>query len=258
VQSSSAWQRELGSVPSDDGVASLGTGSVGGGALGDGSLGDGALGDVFGGGAARGDPQWGTAASSASESAAAPAIRMYALRIQSPCAHRIRAHVALRRGPGHGHCMVASRRRIAMQADENTFLDLERKYWQAIQDGDTETLMAMNDDPCLVAGASGVASIDQEKFAAMMSGATWKLDSFEIDDDAQVRMLGDDVAIVAYRVTEKLTVDEKPVTIEAADTSTWVRRDGRWLCALHTEALKGDPFGRDRKKAPARKAKASD
>jgi hypothetical protein len=115
----------------------------------------------------------------------------------------------------------------------------------------------MNDDPCVVAGASGVASIDHEKFAAMMSGATWKLDSFEIDD-AQVRMLGDDVAIVAYRVRETLTVDEKPVTIEAADTSTWVRRGGRWLCALHTEALKGDPFGRDRKKAPTRKTAKSD
>ena len=27
----------------------------------------------------------------------------------------------------------------------------------------------------------------------------------------------------------------------AADTSTWVRGDGRWLCALHTEPR--DPFG---------------
>jgi len=25
-----------------------------------------------------------------------------------------------------------------------------------------------------------------------------------------------------------------------------VRRDGRWRCVLHTEALAGDPFGRDR------------
>jgi hypothetical protein len=62
-----------------------------------------------------------------------------------------------------------------------------------------------------------------------------------------VRLLGDDVAIVAYQVHEELTVDGKPVTLDAADSSTWVRRDGRWLCALHTEAIAGDPFGRDRK-----------
>jgi len=47
-------------------------------------------------------------------------------------------------------------------------------------------------------------------------------------------------------VHEELTVEGKPVTLDAADASTWVRRDGRWVCALHTESLRGDPFGRDR------------
>jgi len=48
-------------------------------------------------------------------------------------------------------------------------------------------------------------------------------------------------------VKEVLTVEGKPVTIDASDSSTWVRRDGNWVCALHTEALTGDPFGRDRR-----------
>jgi hypothetical protein len=34
--------------------------------------------------------------------------------------------------------------------------------------------------------------------------------------------------------------------MKAADSSTWVRRDGRWVCAVRTESLSGDPFGRDR------------
>lgn len=51
----------------------------------------------------------------------------------------------------------------------------------------------------------------------------------------------------SYRVHEELTVDGKPVTLDAADASTWVRRNGRWVCALHTEAISGDPFGRDRR-----------
>jgi hypothetical protein len=67
--------------------------------------------------------------------------------------------------------------------------------------------------------------------------------------DDQVRQLGDDVAVVAYTVHEKLTVDGQPVTLDAADASTWVRRNGRCVCALHTESVKGDPFGRDRRAA---------
>jgi hypothetical protein len=46
-------------------------------------------------------------------------------------------------------------------------------------------------------------------------------------------------------VKEEMTVDGKPVTIDAADASTWVRRNGKWRCAMHAESIKGDPFGRD-------------
>ncbi len=80
----------------------------------------------------------------------------------------------------------------------------------------------------------------------MMKAASYTLHNFTIGEDAQVRLLADDVAVLAYTVHEELTVEGKPVTLDAADASTWVRRNGRWLCALHTESLKGDPFGRDR------------
>jgi hypothetical protein len=73
------------------------------------------------------------------------------------------------------------------------------------------------------------------------------LHDFALDAIA-VERLGDDVAIVGYKVREELTVDGKRLTLEAADTSTWVRKDGAWLCAMHTEALAGDPYGRDRVK----------
>ena len=83
----------------------------------------------------------------------------------------------------------------------------------------------------------------------MLTAAPWTLDAFELQDGADVRLVTDDVAIVAYRVREQLTVEGAPVTLEAADVSLWVRRDGRWRCALHSESLAGDPFGRDRQPA---------
>jgi uncharacterized protein (TIGR02246 family) len=129
---------------------------------------------------------------------------------------------------------------------EKELTKLENDYWQAIKDRNAAVAMKLTDESCIVTGAQGVGRIDKKTLEAMMKGATYELKDFEVSD-FQIQMLRDDVAIVAYKVREKLTVDGKSVTLDAADASTWVKRDGRWLCALHTESIAGDPFGRDRK-----------
>ena len=133
-------------------------------------------------------------------------------------------------------------------AVKSELLDLEREYWQAMKDKDAETASRLTDYPCIVAGAHGVAALDEKTMSSMLNGASWSMDDFDLDD-VQVRMLSDDIAILAYKVREKLTVEGEPVALEAADASVWVRRDGRWRCALHTESLSGDPYGRDRRAA---------
>jgi len=52
------------------------------------------------------------------------------------------------------------------------------------------------------------------------------------------------VAVIAYKVREELVVDGKATTMEAFDSSVWVNRGGKWMCAMHTETLAGDPYGR--------------
>ena len=106
--------------------------------------------------------------------------------------------------------------------------------------------MRLTDDECVVTGAQGVAKINKQALGSMLKQASYTLNDFQLKDQ-QVRLLSDDIAIVAYKVHEDLTVDGKPVKLEAADASTWVRRNGRWVCALHTESISGDPFGRDRR-----------
>jgi uncharacterized protein (TIGR02246 family) len=132
------------------------------------------------------------------------------------------------------------------QTIEAELLALENRYWEALKDQDMDAAMRLTDEPCILTGAQGVGLTDRKTLAAMMKDANYTLDRFVLKEGAQVRLLRDDVAIVAYEVHEELTVDGKPVTLDAADASTWVRRNGRWLCALHTEAILGDPFGRDR------------
>jgi hypothetical protein len=134
---------------------------------------------------------------------------------------------------------------------EAKLLDYEKQYWQAIKDRDVPAAMRLTDDPCIITGAQGVARITRTAFAGMLQAGGWTLHEFTLSD-VQVRLLGDDVAVLAYKVKELLTVDGKSLTVEAADSSTWVRREGEWMCALHTEALLGDPFGRDRRPAPLR------
>ncbi len=124
-------------------------------------------------------------------------------------------------------------------------IGLERQYWQAIKDRDLDTALELTDDPCILAGAHGVEQIDKKSFIKVMEGADYSLNNFELKE-AKVRLLNNDVAIIAYNVHEDLTVDGKEISVDASEASTWIRRNGSWVCALHAESLTGDPYGRDR------------
>jgi uncharacterized protein (TIGR02246 family) len=124
-------------------------------------------------------------------------------------------------------------------------LALEHRFWQTMIDKDAAAGAALCAEPCIVTGGQGVGRIDRKTFTKMMEGGTWTLRAYSFSD-VKVEKFSDDVAVIAYKVREELTVDGKPLTMDAADASTWVRRDGQWLCALHTESVLGDPYGRDR------------
>lgn len=129
---------------------------------------------------------------------------------------------------------------------EKEILSLEKKYWEAIRDRDAEAVTRMTDRSCLLSGAQGVVSVEPAAVGEMVKSPKFAIHAFELKDGAQVRLLGEDTAIVAYDVHEDLTVEGRRLALDAADASVWVRRGGTWLCALHAEALRGDPYGRDR------------
>ena len=134
-----------------------------------------------------------------------------------------------------------------MADDELTALisSLEDRFWQAMATQDVAAAPARSDEPPVVAGASGAALIDRDTLGRMLAGGGWTLRAYEITG-LVVHRVTDDVAVVAYRVHEELEVDGEDVAFDASDASTWVRRDGAWVCALHTESILGDAFGRDR------------
>lgn len=134
--------------------------------------------------------------------------------------------------------------------DAKTIIELETKFWQSMVDQDTDAAIAMLADKSVVTGAQGLALLSHDDYRglAKQGESLYKLKSFQLDD-VNVTFPSEDVAVIAYRVTEEMEVEGKPLTLKAADATTWVRKGSKWLAALHTESLLGDPFGRDRRAA---------
>ena len=55
---------------------------------------------------------------------------------------------------------------------EAEILDLERRYWQAMREQDVRTPMSLTEFPCLIAGASGVRSVNRATYEKMMTGGS--------------------------------------------------------------------------------------
>ena len=131
---------------------------------------------------------------------------------------------------------------------EKELLDLEKQYWEAIKTKDARVAGRLSDEPCVVVGPQGAASIDRRSLEGMIKDSSYELKSYTFDPKSiQFRAIGNDSAVLAYKVTEELVVEGKPTKLEAFDASMWTRKDGNWVCTLHTESIAGDSFGRDRK-----------
>jgi hypothetical protein len=77
----------------------------------------------------------------------------------------------------------------------------------------------------------------------VIKGAPYDLEKYSLDNrELFVRRIAADVALIAYEVHEDVTVGQHR-EFDAFDTTVWVRRDGTWRCALHTETLAGDAYG---------------
>jgi ketosteroid isomerase-like protein len=127
---------------------------------------------------------------------------------------------------------------MAATAVQSEILQLEKRYWDALKAQDIDAMQALTADPCLVVGAQGATLVDHKQFREIWEQDDWRVRSFTIDDrSASVRPIGKDVAVVAYSIKEDLEHQGKPQTLDAFDTSVWVRENGQWKCAAHTESV---------------------
>ena len=131
---------------------------------------------------------------------------------------------------------------------DQELLALERSYWDALKERDFRTIGRLTAENSTVAGASGVAGVDPRSIQKQIESATYTINDYRIDPQSvRINRLCDDTVAISYGVHEDLEVDGKPVKLDAFDMSVWKQAGSGWTCVLHTEAIKGDAFGRDRK-----------
>ncbi|MGZ3693822.1 MAG: nuclear transport factor 2 family protein [Bdellovibrionota bacterium] len=114
-------------------------------------------------------------------------------------------------------------------------IGLEKKYWQAMQDHNLSAALELTDFPCLVAGPQGARLVHINQFKKMFASHKDSTMHVTFNGEPEVRMLNENSAIIAYKVRSETHSKGKVQTVEAVDTSTWVKRDGEWACAHHTE-----------------------
>ncbi|NRF37746.1 nuclear transport factor 2 family protein [Pedobacter foliorum] len=118
---------------------------------------------------------------------------------------------------------------------KNQILDLEKKYWKAMESHDFDTVKSLTHFPCIVAGKDGVRSVDEPIFKKMFeSGKGRQLKVLDISD-AEIQIIGDS-AIIAYLITLEYTMEGLQSSGKCACTSTWVKDQENWICAMHTES----------------------
>ena len=121
-------------------------------------------------------------------------------------------------------------------ATKDEIVSLEKDYWNAIKRKDGKRTSQLSGEVALTTGAHGVTTIPKEKMGKMTEDGSWTLESYELDN-VEVVIPSEDVAIIAYTVKQKVTMDGKQQELRAADTSTWIRGADGWECHAHSESF---------------------
>jgi len=125
-----------------------------------------------------------------------------------------------------------------MPTPRQTVIDLERAFWQSMLDADTDTAVSMLCEPALMVSQHGALKFDHATYRKMAEQGSMVLTAFELRD-IDVVFPNDDTAVVTYGVDQSVAPRPpgkgQPVKQRMQESSTWVREDGRWRCAIHTE-----------------------
>lgn len=115
---------------------------------------------------------------------------------------------------------------------------LERAFWQSLVDDQPEVAAGMLTSTALMVSANGAMSFDPPTYEKMAADPKYRLLDYRFSD-MDVLFPSDDVAIATYRAWQKYAKGDEIIEEDVVDSSTWLKLDGKWRCAAHTEARAG-------------------
>ena len=115
-------------------------------------------------------------------------------------------------------------------------LGLETRFWDAMKAKDGATAAALSGETSIVTGDRGVMRIGKAKMGEMTESGDWEILSYDFED-VEVAVPSPDVAIIAYKVRQKVRINGREEDMHAADSSTWVRGGNGWECHAHSETF---------------------
>lgn len=130
-----------------------------------------------------------------------------------------------------------------MSTSAKQIMAKEESFWRAMRDEDVDAATALLDETAVLAGMQRIHHFDRAGYGRMAKEGRMKLNDFSISDEKVLFPTGD-VAVATYTVSQNFSVGGEAMDMVSYDTSTWVRKDGEWLCVAHTETPRNDPEGK--------------
>ena len=112
-------------------------------------------------------------------------------------------------------------------------MKLEVESWQFLKEKNVARAKDYLADDALLIFGDGTRFTKADYLKVMPD---FRLDSLTIEPNAEIKIWTADVATLLYRLTYTSAIkDGKPMTMKGLASSTYVRRNGKWLSALYQE-----------------------
>jgi ketosteroid isomerase-like protein len=125
----------------------------------------------------------------------------------------------------------------AMNSPAQVIEELENRFWQSLVDDDAGAATELLTEPALMVSTHGAMKFDHAGYRRMAEKGPRVLTGYELSD-MQVVFPNETTAIATYHVRQTVAPrgeKDRGDVQEMNDTSTWIKEDGSWKCAMHTE-----------------------
>jgi hypothetical protein len=123
-----------------------------------------------------------------------------------------------------------------MTPDRDKLIAMEKKFWQSMVDEQTDVALGMLAESSYMVSPHGAMKFDHAEYRRMAEHGDMVIKRYALGP-VDTTFVGQDVAILCYEVKQVISPRGKAEETEqhVKDTSTWVKVDGKWRCAMHTE-----------------------